>query len=117
MPFAPQSATGRRSRKPRSPWPYRQRSKSNRSVNCHPERSEGSASCGELQIRRFATDDKLLVTEQIFMMTSLLSQDRFSYRRKLLRIRPVTPEFSHLLLQHMKRRLVNFGSRSRNSIF
>src|SRR5271155_5515000 len=26
---------------------------------CHPERSEGSASCGELQIPRFARDDKL----------------------------------------------------------
>jgi outer membrane protein insertion porin family len=27
---------------------------------CHPERSEGSASCGELQIPRFARDDKPL---------------------------------------------------------
>jgi len=26
---------------------------------CHPERSEGSAFCGELQIPRFARDDNL----------------------------------------------------------
>src|SRR5208283_2087083 len=30
-----------------------------RIANCHPERSEGSASCGELQIPRFARDDKV----------------------------------------------------------
>ncbi len=28
-------------------------------MNCHPERSEGSASCGGLQIPRFARDDKV----------------------------------------------------------
>jgi hypothetical protein len=28
-------------------------------TNCHAERSEGSAFCGELQIPRFAWDDKI----------------------------------------------------------
>ena len=28
-------------------------------TNCHPERSEGSAFCGGLQIPRFARDDKM----------------------------------------------------------
>ena len=29
-------------------------------MSCHPERSEGSAFCGELQIPRFARDDKII---------------------------------------------------------
>src|ERR1700674_2699959 len=44
-------------------------------MDCHPERSEGSAVCGELQIPRFARDDKLCkvslqLTRQLFVLRS-----------------------------------------------
>src|SRR5216684_1776607 len=44
------------------------------SVNCHPERSEGSEFCGELQIPRFARDDNSLLPKQII----LRGPDQFS---------------------------------------
>jgi len=34
-------------------------------INCHPEWSKGSASCGELQIPRFARDDKLYTDDKL----------------------------------------------------
>ena len=35
-------------------------------MNCHPERSEGSAVRRKMQIPRFARDDKLLITTDSF---------------------------------------------------
>jgi hypothetical protein len=48
-------------------------------MNCHPERSEGSASCDELQIPRFTRDDKLLIAADSFEGARL--QPRRKYRK------------------------------------
>src|SRR6266704_7028424 len=45
------------------------------STNCHPERSEGSASFRELQIPRFARDDKLIIDSRLQTVKRLWRQD------------------------------------------
>jgi hypothetical protein len=45
-------------------------------MNCHPERSEGSAFCGEQQVLRFAQDDKSLrMTKLGEMLVAVLPID------------------------------------------
>ena len=46
-------------------------------LSCHPERSEGSAFCGELQIPRFARDDNLIKYRTRFRYAEYLRQNVF----------------------------------------